>query len=438
MIFYYLLFIWFVYALSKDFKHTLLVYLPMRIAIHQGIILWPVNPTVMFDSVACFFIILNYFFIQKAKPAGVKFPFTFPLALFACSEFLSSFFASTSGNGMNFLQNIVVGILFLYIVWDNIHSSDDLKLVIKGYTIMFTLAIGLSLFEQVTHFNPIIALETALLPANAPLGLIWPSTQVRFGGLFRAQAFMSISITYGAYCLMFFLFYFFFTNKYPIYNFYNKNKNKIFTLGLALGAFLSGSKSSILALAIGFVPLLRVKWFFNIKIVLPLVIVLGLSLPMMTGMYDDIYSAMTAENTWDYQGGSSLAMREMQLNVSLIEFNKSPVIGNGTKYLAQAMDYYGAELLGAESIWFGLLIEKGVIGIIAFVVILIYPLFMRRLRYKKIYLSLALGWLAINTMTTIPGLGNTFYYTLIILLYKAQLLNENEKYDKVICNNTSI
>lgn len=430
MILYYLLFIWFVYALSKDFKHTLFVYLPIRIALHQGIILWPANPTVMFDSAACLFVIFNYFFVQKGKTSSVKFPFAFPLILFACSEFLSSFFASTSGNGMNFLQNIVVGILFLYVVWNNINSTEDLKLVIKGYTIMFSLAIGLSLFEQVTHFNPIIALETALLPASAPLGLIWPSSQVRFGGLFRAQAFMSISITYGAYCLMFFLFYFFLTNKYPIYSFYKKTKNKIFTLGLALGAFLSGSKSPILALMIGFIPMLRVRWFFNLKIILPLIVVLGLSLPMMTGMYDDIHDAMTAENTWDYQGGSSLAMREMQLNVSLTEFNKSPIIGNGTKYLAHAMDYYGAELLGAESIWFGLLIEKGMIGIVAFIVILTYPLFMRRLKYKKVYLALAMGWLAINTMTTIPGLGNTFYYTLIMLLYKAQLFNEKDAISK--------
>lgn len=176
--------------------------------------------------------------------------------------------------------------------------------------------------------------------------------------------------------------------------------------------------------------MLRVRWFFNLKIILPLIVVLGLSLPMMTGMYDDIHDAMTAENTWDYQGGSSLAMREMQLNVSLTEFNKSPIIGNGTKYLAHAMDYYGAELLGAESIWFGLLIEKGLVGIVAFIVILTYPLFMRRLKYKKVYLALAMGWLAINTMTTIPGLGNTFYYTLIMLLYKAQLFNEKDAISK--------
>ena len=92
---------------------------------------------------------------------------------------------------------------------------------------MFSAAIILSLFEQITHYNPIIALEKALLPATAPTGLIWESQQVRFGGVFRAQAFMSISITYGAYCVMFFLFYFFFTNKYPLYNYFHKVKNKV-------------------------------------------------------------------------------------------------------------------------------------------------------------------------------------------------------------------
>ena len=412
---------------------------------HQGIILWPVNPTVMFDSVMCFFIVCNYFFVQKHSSRGKTFPFFFPLGLFAFSELLSSFFASTSGNGMNFFQSVVVGILFLYVIWNYIETSYDLKLIIKGYTIMFSLAIGLSIVEQITHFNPIIALEEALLPSNAPRGLIWPSTQVRFGGLFRAQAFMSISITYGAYCMMFFLFYFFLTNKYPIYNFYNKTKNRLFTLGLALGSLLSGSKSPILAILIGFIPLLRLKWLFNVKVVLPLAIASILTLPLIVGMYGDIRDAMTAENTWDYQGGSSLAMREMQLNVSLIEFKKSPIIGNGTKYLATATEHYDEELLGAESIWFGLLIEKGIVGIIAFIVILIYPLFIRRLRFKRIYISLALGWLSINTMTTIPGLGNTFYYTLIILLYKAQLIEDRNIYvrkktenEKTINNNTHI
>ena len=113
--------------------------------------------------------------------------------------------------------------------------------------------------------------------------------------------------------------------------------------------------------------------------------------------------------------------------VSLNEFEKAPIIGNGTKYLSHAKSIYGSELLGAESIWFGLLIENGCLGIFAFIVILLYPLFMKKLLYKKVYAALALGWLSINTMTTIPGLGNTFYYTLIILLYKAQLINENEK-----------
>ena len=427
MIIYYILFIVFIYALNKNFKHTILVYLPLRIALHQGIVLWPVNPTVMFDSVACFFIVAQYFLTRKSRKNTIRFPFALPLGIFALSEFLSSFFASTSGNFLNFIQNIFVAILFLYVIWDYINTSRDLKLVIKGYTIMFSAAIILSLFEQITHYNPIIALEKALLPATAPTGLIWESQQVRFGGVFRAQAFMSISITYGAYCVMFFLFYFFFTNKYPLYNYFHKVKNKLFTTGLALGSVLSGSKAPIVSLIIGFIPLLKLKWIVKFKVIIPLVILGAILLPMAKSVYDDLYMAMTAENVYDYQGGSSLAMRKMQLEVSLNEFEKAPIIGNGTKYLSHAKSIYGSELLGAESIWFGLLIEKGCLGIFAFIVILLYPLFMKKLLYKKVYAALALGWLSINTMTTIPGLGNTFYYTLIILLYKAQLINENEK-----------
>ena len=428
MIIYYIFLIIFIFALNKNFKHTLLVYIPIRIALHQGIILWPAHPTIMFDSVACFFFIAEYFLLKRNRNKKNKFPFTFPLGLYALSEFLSSFFASTSGNAPNFLQNIVVFILFLYVIWEYINTPQDLKLVIKGYSIIFSAAILLSIFEQATHFNPIIALEKALLPANAPRGLIWESDQVRFGGIFRAQAFMSISITYGAYCVMFFLFYFFFTQKYPIYNFFQKTKNKLFTAGLALGTILSGSKAPIISIMIGFLPLLKLKWIAHVKVILPLAIIAILAVPIAKNVYEDLYMAITAENYYDYQGGSSFAMRKMQLDVSLKEFSKSPIIGNGTKYLAQAQDYYGAELLGAESIWFGLLIENGCLGIIAFITILLYPIFMKETKHKKIYLALALGWLSINTMTTVPGLTNTFYYTLIILLYKAQLFkNTNNK-----------
>lgn len=434
MIVYYFLLILFIYQLTRNFKRTLLLYLPIRIALHQGIILWPANPTVMFDSVACFMIVMTYLLNRKQTNVSVKFPFGFPLCLYAFSEFCSSFLASTSGTGLNFLQNIVVGILFLYVIWYYIDSKKDLSFVVKGYSIMFTIAILLSLFEQITHFNPIIRLESLLLPANAPRGLIWESSQVRFGGLFRAQAFMSISISYGAYCLMFFLFYIFLVCHYPIYNYYKKIKNKIFIIGLVIGTFLSGSKSPILSLIIGFIPYLKMKWILNFKVLIVAASIVVISKPLIDKIYADIYTALTVEHVYEYQGGSSLAMRMMQLEVSLTEFEKAPIIGNGTKYLAEAKSYYGSELLGAESIWFELLIEKGLLGIISFIILLIYPLFVKRIIHKKGYIALMLGWLAINTMTTIPGVGNTFYYTLIVLMYKAQLLSNNnniKQYDSL-------
>lgn len=425
MFVYYILLIIFLFSLCRNYKKTLLIYLPIRIALHQGIILYPANPTVMFDSVACFFIILYYFFVGR-KNKEYKFPFWFPFLLFGFSEFCSSFLAHTDGNAMNFLQNIVVTFLFVYVLWNYITNKSDLKFIIKGYSIIFSIAICLSVFEQITHFNPVIFLEKALLPANAPYGLIWESSQVRFGGLFRAQSFMSISITYGGYCLMFFLFYYFMSSRYPQYNYFKKYKNKLFLFGLAIGTFICGSKAPILSLIVGFLPYFRLKWMYNIKLIIAILIIVPLTFSLAEKIYDDIYDSLTVENAYEYTGGSSLAMREVQLEISLREFSKSPIIGNGTKYLAETKKQ-ASEILGAESIWFILLIEKGLIGIIAFLVLVFYPITVKKTGNPRPYWALAIAWIFLNTMSTIPGLNNTFYYTLIILLYKAELFERETK-----------
>lgn len=438
MFFIYYIFLLFLFrSLAKNFRETVLAYVPIRIIMHQGIILWPVNPTVMFDTVACFTICIFYFGMYQGKTNRNQFPLFFPLILLFCSEFLSAFMAMTSGNTLNFLQNTFVGILFLYVVWKCLCQESDLIRVLKGYSIIFSIAIILSCFEQVAHFNPIIHMEKMLLPANAPIGLIWESTQVRFGGLFRSQAFMPISITYGGYCVIFFIFYFLFSQRYTLYIYYQKVKNKLFMLGLVLGTVLSGSKSPIMSLLIGFLPYVKLKWFHNIKLIISIICIASLISTLAIKMYDDIYEALTVENSYEYSGGSSLAMREVQFDISFNAFKKSPVIGNGTKYTQVLCDKEPL-LLGAESIWFKLLIEKGIIGIIAFLTLVLYPIFHKRFRDKKIYIALSITWIVLNTMTTLPGMDNTFFYTLILLTYRAQLFySENGRKD-IINNNSCI
>lgn len=131
---------------------------------------------------------------------------------------------------------------------------------------------------------------------------------------------------------------------------------------------------------------------------------------------------MTVENAWEYQGGSSLAMRMTQLDISYKAFLKSPLIGNGTKATSIVTEQ-NPELLGAESIWFTLLIEKGILGILAFLTLIFFPILNKQFINKKIYCALSFSWLALNTMTTVPGMGATFFLTLVMLVRKAEILN---------------
>lgn len=422
MILYYLLFFIFLYGLIKNYKNTILIYIPLRVVLHQGIVLWPSNPTLMFDAAACFFILLLYFGNRGYTQKG-KFPFTIPLAIFIISEFCSSFLSNTRGNFLNFTQNVIIGVSFIYILWQVINSAEDIKKIIKGYSIIFTIAVLLSVLEQFTHYNPVIALERMLLPTAAPRGLIWESHQVRFG-IFRAQAFMSISITYGAYCLLFFLFYFGFSLRHTWANYYNTVKQNIFKVMLCLGIFLSGSKAPILSLLIGFLPYIRFKWIKNIKLWIILIVLVPLSGSLLNRMYRDISDSITVGESYEYTGGSSLAMRKTQLAISYKYFQQAPVIGNGTKFLSTVRQA-DPEILGAESIWFGLLIENGSLGILAYIILLIYPLLKRRQGSKKTQWALFLSFITVNTMTTVPGLNFTFYYTLMILIMKSQMIEQS-------------
>lgn len=435
-ILYYIIFFIILIRLIKNFRQTVLWYIPFRIALHQGIILWPQNPTVMLDSMVCFCIIIIYYSQYRNKIPINKFPFTFPLLLFSISEFLSGFVASDNATIFNFLQTVVVDIGLVYVLWNCIVSEKDISRLIKGYTVMFSLAILLGIFEQITHYNPIISIEKALLPASAPHGLIWVSEGIRFGQLFRSQAFMSISITFGGYCVIYFIFYYYFSNKYRIYNYFRGKKQMFYIIGLAFGTILSGSKSPILTLIVSFIPYFKWKWMHNFKLIILMLIVIPLTLPSFMRIYDDIYSSLTVENQWEYTGGSSLAMRMQQLEISYNAFLQSPIIGNGSKATADVAES-NPELLGAESIWFKLLIEKGIVGIIAYFVLIMYPLFLRNSSNKKCYLALIISWMALNTMTTVPGMNISFYYTLIVILRKTELFKYRSNSNAVINNYSS-
>ncbi|PTQ99330.1 O-antigen ligase-like membrane protein [Mucilaginibacter yixingensis] len=95
----------------------------------------------------------------------------------------------------------------------------------------------------------------------------------------------------------------------------------------------------------------------------------------------NIFTGRDAEKKGE---GSSMKMRQMQLDASVRIFNQSPVTGNGFEYINENLGYSSdtkkskssKDLEGFESYYFKLLIEQGMLGIagnlILFIVLIIW------------------------------------------------------------------
>lgn len=70
--------------------------------------------------------------------------------------------------------------------------------------------------------------------------------------------------------------------------------------------------------------------------------------------------------------GSSVEMRNLQLAASIVQFNKSPILGNGFNYIVEGLGFSGdvdkiksnQDFYGFESYSYKLLIEQGLVGMI--------------------------------------------------------------------------
>lgn len=189
------------------------------------------------------------------------------------------------------------------------------------------------------------------------------------------------------------------------------NKEKMIFLITFIGVLLSGSRSSLMTAAIGIGVLsvlgLKLKKFSNYVLIAFL-----LFIPFSQ---TDVFQEKTQSLSDIFQegggktGGSSVSMRENQLELSLLLFAQSPIWGNGFDYFSETVgndDYFLKNgIYGAESYYFILLIERGGIEMVAallFAIGLMSYFLRKRNKYKLEYsfaISLFVAYIAISFMT---------------------------------------
>jgi hypothetical protein len=124
-------------------------------------------------------------------------------------------------------------------------------------------------------------------------------------------------------------------------------------------------------------------------------------------------------------GGSSFEMRISQLHSAIQIFENKLFFGLGIKSLDR---YLGITtgILGAESIWIRLIIERGLFGILSYL-FLMGSIILSNIKTKK-YSSLffTVGWLVLNSITSIPGSGFWFYGLLYIIIIRCDEISRSQ------------
>ena len=134
----------------------------------------------------------------------------------------------------------------------------------------------------------------------------------------------------------------------------------IWVIGLlTVCVFLTGSRSSILATVVALLPI----FFAKKKYLLLVPVIFCVVYFAMPEYFSEILSSMTNTDSVD---GSNSEMRNTQLEVSFYYLMRANNIffGNGFSFADSNVVGIDSAIAGAESIWFRIIMDQGIMGII--------------------------------------------------------------------------
>lgn len=363
----------------------------------------------------CIFILLLYPFKLKQRTFKERFPLTLPFLLLTTAYYLSNHFSTDPHNGTMvscIISNCVVIGIFYYIFLND--TNKLLPLFIK-FCVIFGAIVGLySIFEVITNHNPIMQ----SLMDNGWIQMEKIITDSRFG-IKRSQGIFTMHGTNGAIA----------TELFTVIlgglttGYLKKNKFNYLTLStLAITVFLSGTRSAILALVICSLSFINIKILKIKHLLFFLLFILIIYLCFHSYFNNIIMSFIDTESV----EGSSEDMRSNQLAISTFFFLQSPIYGNGISYCANNIMGTYKEMYGAESLWFPVMIDTGILGILGYILFFICSIKYCIIRHSVNVIFFILGFLVLNTLSSIPGLIITWIFPFIMVLVEISRIKQNQ------------
>ena len=414
-----------------DFKRTVLIWMPVQFLFNSQIAVRYASPG-MALNIAVDFGLLAIFWL-KLRGHEREFhlneePFLFtPLLVLSILSFLFTTIwaiVPLSAGVVATVKYFLITFSTIYIYQKVLNDEQDIRLCVRTCAVVIALMTLLGLYESIMKDNPWLDVVYMLSPHDETTrGRMWyvppfisasGTVQMRFG-LVRAYSFRGIHIDFGNLCVMFsYLAFTLLKNRWH----FGISKTWWIILGMLLcsGVFLANSKAGMVGFVFLLLAFAKMEHVMRPIVIIPvalLVVVLLVYVPELLDNYVSLFDEKVAEEG----GGSSVALRKMQWQVVKRLFNMNPLFGNGIGSIELMKKRVGFEdILGAESAYFKILPERGILGLVCY--FYCYVLFFKIMRQ---YIPLKETFFFLLALFVIEGVSGTISvacYGFIVLMVR--------------------
>jgi len=352
--------------------------------------------------------IIMAIFIFKLINKNINLTYKFPKPILVSSIFFSFCMAISSvlvnqvENSLLVFLDIIQYFIFPFILWHVINTPQKLTMLYVGIIILFLVAIICTLSEATFNTNYVTEFMKKY-KLNAGILESWETERY---GYKRCNSIFAEMTTLGFYSSnIFFISYFL---KYT-YSFPYRKILLIVLIFLPLCVFLTGARAAIVSFSLGVFILFFQKRFYNTSLFFTSILIFIFLFPYIINFLSPVIDGILHTDT--VEGGSSSELRVGQLKTSIIYFNKSPIWGNGRNYISDVVMLRSLQIFGAEGIWFQIIVDYGIMGCIAFVM-LVFSCIRELTSRNKFLIIFPISFLCSYTISTVIEVR---YETLIVV-----------------------
>ncbi len=428
MYLYWLFFVFLSLCAFRNWKKTVIVWMPLQLLFNDCVCLKYSQPAVSLTLGVNILLLMTYFVCGKKRSDldHSKFIFKSACIVYLCSFILSMLFSIVPVSVVltHTIKFFVNGYFILFLFYKALQNKNDIILFFKVTVVVVLLIVGLAFYETIIVDNPVLDFVYSNAPSESIYGKMYYTPpfigsgdlQRRYG-LVRAYSFFSIHIGLGCACtLLYFLFMHSASWSLRVYK-----KYMVMIILLLCGVLLCNSKTPLLGTFMFTCAFVSMKKIFKPKVVFCVLVLIVAVLIYAPDYLNNIVSFWD-EDVASEGKGSDLNMRMGQFAIGIMLFQQSPILGNGVGANAVFLKKYEDVMFGMESSWLQILPERGLIGVLAYLYlyVLLYRILRKCMSWKEVFFFIT-GLMAMETVTGFMDFA--LYGSIVIVIYKYWRIN---------------